>query len=63
MEIAVLFPELFEPDLYRRPELARSLTTGADSREIAERHSNRNTLPFGRDHNARKGTTIELDGF
>ena len=50
MEIAVLFPELFQPDLYHRPEPARPLTTGAEGREIAERHSNENTPLVARDH-------------
>ena len=50
MEIAVLFPELFQPDLYHRPEPARPLTTGAEGREIAEWHSNENTPLVVRDH-------------
>jgi hypothetical protein len=50
MEIAALFPELFQPDLYHRPEPARPLTTGAEGREIAERHSNENTPLVARDH-------------
>ena len=54
MEIAVLFPELFQPDLYHRPEPARPLATGAEGRDIAERHSNKNTPLVVRDHRVRQ---------
>ena len=50
MEIAVLFPELYQPDLYHRPEPARPLTTGAEGREIAEWHSNENAPLVVWDH-------------
>ena len=54
MEIAVLFPELFQPDLYHRPEPVRPLATGAEGRDIAERHSNKNTPLVVRDHRVRQ---------
>ncbi len=50
MEIAVLFPQLFQPDLYHRPEPARPLTTGAEGREIAEWNSNKNVPLVVWDH-------------